>query len=185
MLRPLRQTEQVNIDFITPWTQERGGALTYAVASGMQIVEYAFQPSGAFFAGIQLNDVEYVNMGRQPFPQLWRDVEQPCGIVGIGVQGDWITDWVHIVGTVQNGDTAYVGPSGTFTNSAAYGGAVCGKFIGPLKAQPHFVTMRGLGFSRELIDPCTKELTTENSAADRVRVPSDGFIKIRITRGGV
>lgn len=184
MLRPLRQTEQVNIDFITPWTQERGGALTYAVASGMQIVEYGFDPSGVKFAGIQLNDVEYVNLGRQPFPQMWRDTEMPCGIVGIGTQGDWVTDWIHIVGTVNNGDTAYVGPSGTFTNSPDFGGARCGKFIGPLKSQPHILTMRGLGYSRELIDPCTKQKIFENNQADRVLVVTPGFIKIRITNGG-
>lgn len=183
MLRPLRQTEQVNIDFITPHTQERGGALVYAEASGICFVEYAFAPSGAKFAGIQLNDVEYMNLGIHPNPQYIREVDVPCAIVGMGMQGDWITDWVHIVGTVNNGDPAYVGPSGTFTNSSAFGGAECGMFIGPLKSQPHFLTMRGLGFSREFIDPCTKERVMENDPADRVLVLSDGFIKIRI-RGG-
>lgn len=183
-LKPLRQTEQVNIDFITPWTQERGGCLVLASASGMDFAEYAYDPTGAVPIGLQLNDIEWMNLARQyhrTFMGYTTDV--PCGIVGIAVQGDFITDWVHLIGSVGNGDTAYAGPSGTFTNSSSFGGAAIGRFIGPLIADPHNVTFRGLGFSREYMDPCTKQIVWENNPADRIQVLTPGYIKIRVDIG--
>lgn len=184
-LRPLRQTQQVNIDFITPWTQERGGCLTLASASGMTFVQYCFDPVGAVPIGIQLNDVEWMNLSRQYHrgysPAATTDV--PCAIVGIAEQGDFITDWIYLVGTVNNGDTAYVGPSGTFTNISSLGGLSIGTFISPLSPDHHMLTMRGLGFSREYIDCTTKQAVWENNPADRVLVESPGYIKIRVDIG--
>lgn len=182
MLKPLRQQEQVNVDYICPYTQEAGGILSYGSASGMFFAEYAINPSGARPIGIQLNDVENVNFSREFFPQYLRTTEVPCGIVGIGTQGDYVTDWIHVVGTVFVGDDAYAGPSGLFTNSASFGGARVGKFLSPLKPNPHLVTMRGLGFSREFVDPITKQVIFENNPADRMLVQSDGTIKIRIDK---
>ena len=185
-LKPLRQTEQVNIDFICPWTQERGGCLSFASASGMTFVEYPHDPSGAIPFGIQLSDIEWMNLSRQynrTFAHPAATTDVPCGIVGVGVQGDFITDWIHLIGTVMPGDPAYVGPSGTFTNSSAFGGLEIGKFIGVLKPDPHCVTMRGLGFSRQFIDPCDKKLKWENNPADAVHVITPGFIKIRVDFG--
>jgi len=181
-LRPSRQTHQVNIDFICPWTQERGGCLVLASASGMQFAEYAHDPSGMRPMGIQLNDIEWMNLARQYNRQYRNGVmtEVPCGIVGVGVEGEFITDWIHLVGDVQHGDTAYAGPSGTFTNSAGLGGMEVGKFIGTLDSDPHTVVFRGLGFSRQYIDPCTKQPVWENNPADRVHVISPGYIKIKV-----
>jgi hypothetical protein len=105
--------------------------------------------------------------------------EMPCGIVGIGVEGEFQTDWLYIVGTVMPGDTAYVGPSGTFTNDASLGGIEIGLFLSTLTQDPHTVTMRGLGFSRQYID-CEKHLAWENNPADRVLVITPGFAKIRV-----
>jgi hypothetical protein len=189
-LRPLRQQEQVNIDYISPWTQERGGILTYATASGITFAQYAHVASGAVPIGIQLNDVENVNFSREVFPQRIRNTEVPCGIVGIGVQGDFETDWVHQVGQISTGDLAYVGPSGTFTNSSSFGGALVGKFLGTLKANVHPVVFRGLGFSREFVDPVSKQIVWENNPSDMLTVLSPGFVKIRIdsslmTRGSL
>jgi len=182
MLKPLRQQEQVNIDYICPYTQESGGILSYGSASGMYFAEYAINPSGARPIGIQLNDIEYVNLTREINPQRLRTTEVPFGIVGIGVQGEFITDWIHVIGTVYNGDPVYVGPSGLFTNSASYGGVRVGRFLGPLRSDPHTVTMRGLGSSREYVDPVTKVILFENNPAHRSMVPSDGTIKIRIDK---
>jgi len=184
-LRPLRQTEQVNIDFISPWTQERGGCLSIVEVSGVHIAEYSADPVGKFPMGIQLNDIEWMNLSRQyhrtySHPAATTDV--PCGTVGIAIQGDFITDWLHLVGTVMPGDPAYSGPSGTFTNSSSFGPKI-GKFIGVLDPDPHTVTYRGLGFSREFVDPCTKQLVWENNPADAVHVISPGYIKIRVDIG--
>ncbi len=185
-LRPLRQTEQVNIDFITPWTQERGGCLSVVLASGMHIVEYAANPSGLKTLGIQLNDIENMNLSRQfhrtySHPAAMTDV--PCGIVGIAIQGDFVTDWLELVGTVATGDAAYAGPSGTFTNLSTGGGQKIGKFIGVLRVDPHTVTWRGLGFSRLFVDPCTKKQMWENNPADAVHIVTPGYIKIRVDFG--
>jgi hypothetical protein len=181
MLKPLRQQEQVNVDYICPYTQEAGGILCYGSGSGMYFAEYSFTASGVRPIGIQLNNVEHVNFSRQFNPQYLRTTEVPCGIVGIGTQGDFVTDWIHIIGNVFTGDPAYVGPSGLFTNSNSFGGQRVGKFLSSLTPDPHLVTMRGLGFSREYIDPITKQIVLENNPADRLLVQSDGIIKIRIT----
>lgn len=183
-LKPLRQVQETNIDFITPWTQERGGCLSIVLSSGMYIAEYAHDPSGLFPMGVQLNDVEWMNLGRQyhrtySHPAATTDV--PCSIVGIATQGDFVTDWLHIVGTIMPGDPAYSGPSGTFTNSPVFGGSQVGKFISTLQEDPHTVVMRGLGFSMEYIDPCDKQLKWENNPADAVHVVTPGYAKIRIS----
>ena len=181
-LQAKRQVEATNVSYITPYTQERGGVLTYGSASGMTIVEYAFDPSGALPVGLQLNDVEHMNLTLQPdrtyHPGLMTD--GPCSTVGIATQGDYITDWVYIIGEVQSGDPAYVGPSGTVTNLSTLGGIQIGRFLSDLTIDPHLLTMRGFGFSRQFVDTCTKVLTWENNPADRTLVLSEGWIEIRI-----
>lgn len=183
-LKPSRQTEQVNIDYITPWTQERGGCLCFGMVSGISIAQYVFNPSGVHPIGVQLNDIEWMNLGRQYHRTfLGYTTELPCGIVGIGTQGDFITDWIYIIGSVMPGDDAFVGPSGTFTNTASLGGRKIGEFRSALESDPHYVTMRGFGFSRQYTDTCTKSLVWENNPADSVLVPTPGYAKIRIDIG--
>jgi|GEM_PF-3722819 len=185
-LKPLRQTEQVNIDHITPWTQERGGCLSIVESSGMYIAEYAHDPSGLFAMGVQLNDIEWMNLSRQyhrTFSHPAATTDMPCGIVGIATQGDFITDWIHLVGAAMPGDPMYAGPSGTFTNTSSFGGVLIGKFIGVLKPDPHTVTFRGLGFSRQYMDPCDKQIKWENNPADAIHVLTPGYIKIRVDVG--
>lgn len=182
-LLPSRQTQQVNIDYPCPWTQERGGILTWVQASGMYFVEYAFDPSGVKFAGMQLNDIENVNFTRAPFQQYLRNIDVPFAIVGAATQGDFITDWIYPVGIINQGDLAYVGPSGMVTNSLSFGGEIIGKFLGVLQPDRHLVTLRGLGFSRQYIDTVTKRLVWENNPADRQQLVSVGYIKVRIDMG--
>lgn len=180
-IKPLRQTEETNIDFLCPWTQERGGCLSIVQASGMYFAEYSHDPSGKFTMGIQLNDIEWMNLARQ-YHRTFRGytTDVPCGIVGIAVQGDFITDWLHLIGAVMPGDPMYAGPSGTFTNSSQFGGSRIGKFIGTLKSDPHTVVFRGLGFSRQFVDPCDKTLKWENNPADAILIATPGYIKIRV-----
>lgn len=182
-LLPSRQTQEVSIDYPCPYTQERGGLLTWVMASGMYFVQYAADPSGVKFAGMQLNDIENVNFVRQPFQQYLRDIDVPFAIVGAAHQGDFITDWIYPVGTINQGDFAYVGPSGMITNSAALGGMIVGKFLSILDPSPHLVTMRGMGFSRQYIDTLTKRLVWENNPADRIDLATPGYIKVRIDMG--
>lgn len=184
-LRPDRQTQGVNIDFPCPWTQERGGILSWVQASGMYFVEYAFNPSGVHAAGLQLNDIENVNMARQPFQQYIRDMDIPFARVGIATQGDFLTDWIYPIGAISQGDIAYAGPSGMITNSPSFGGEVIGKFLGILMPKPHWVTLRGMGFSRQYIDTTkhSKPMIWENNPADAIRLATPGFIKIRVDMG--
>jgi hypothetical protein len=160
---------------MTPWTSERGGLLSYGSASGVTIVEYAANPSGAKVVGIQHNDVEHLNLTYEPHPWRVREVDTPCGTVGVIQQGVVETDWIHLIGGIASGDKAYAGPSGTITNSASFGGDQIGHFLGTLTGSPHLLTYRGLGFTRE-----TQFGGIENDPNDRVFVQSDGFAKVRI-----
>lgn len=179
-LRPIRQVESLNIDFPTIHTSERGGILTYGIVSGIQIVQYANDPSGAIPAGLQYNDVEYMDLSRHYDPRRLREVEVSLGICGVASQGDYETDWITAVGNINAGDDAYVGPSGMLTNSASFGGHKVGYFLGTLDRQPHLVTFYGLGFARERMDHITKQIIFDNDSRARIHVLSDGFIKVRI-----
>lgn len=178
MLRPLRQIESLNTSFVTPWTQERGGVLSYGSVSGVTIVEYAADPSGVVPVGIQHNDVEHINLTYEPHPWNMREVDTVWSTVGIIQQGVVETDWVHIIGSIVSGDAAYVGPSGTVTNSASFGGLQIGHFLSKLTGSPHLVTYRGLGFTRKAQE--FGVITIENDPNDRILVQSDGFARIRI-----
>jgi len=184
-LRPLRHEAQVNVDFICPWTQERGGIASFGAASGVTIAEYAADPSGRKPIGIQLNDIEHVNLSRQYHPQRIRNIDVPCGTVGVAMEGDFETDWVHLIGSVFPGDKAYVGPSGTVTNSNSFGGVHIGHFLSALESKPHTVVYRGLGFSRQLVDPITKAIVWENNPDDSVLIATPGFIKVHINQRDV
>lgn len=181
-LRPFREELEVNVDFICPWTQERGGVLSIGSASGITIAEYATNASGALPLGLQLNDIEHVNFAREYHPQRIRNTDIPCGTVGVAMEGLYETDWLHIVGSIQSGDPAYVGPSGTVTNSASFGGIRLGRFMSSLKADPHTVVFRGLGFSREFIDRTTKLPKWENNPADQILIVTPGYAKVHINQ---
>ena len=152
--------------------------LSYAFASGVQIVEYAADPSGAIPVGIQYNDVEHINLTYENHPWHNRETDVPWSTVGIVQHGTIETDWIHLVGTVVSGDRAYVGPSGTITNTAAFGGHQIGHFLSTLMGSPHLLTYRGLGFTRKAQE--FGVITIENDPNDRVLVQSDGFARIRI-----
>ena len=179
-LKPLRQEIQYDLSWITPWTQEMGGLLTFHTASGTTFVQYSHEASGVIPVGIQINDVEHVDYTREVPPQVLRRSSVVCDVVGICNRGEFITDWIHLIGSVLPGDAMYVGPSGTFTNSATFGGSRVGKFIGTLKSDAHVVTMRGLGSSRQYIDPCDLNLYYENNPAHRTLVVTPGYIKVKI-----
>jgi hypothetical protein len=181
-LRPYRQELEVNIDFITPFTQERGGILCLNNASG--IVEYAPSPIGRKVIGLQLNDIEFVNLTWQPHPQRLRNIDVPCGIAGVAMEGEFETDWIYPIGNIDQGSPAYAGPSGMFTNSPAYGVRV-GTFTSILRNAPHAVIWRGAGFSRLFTDPCTKQPVWENDPAQAVRLFTPGYIRVRLNQSDI
>lgn len=180
-LLPFRQVQELNTDFITLNTAERGGILSLGSASGMTIAELSTTASGVVPLGFAYNDVEWVDHSRQPLIySRFRKVEVPLGIVGIAMEGDFETDWVQITGNVTRGDKAYLGPSGIVTNDSSYGGHQIGWFLSTLKPDRHLVIFKGAGFNREKVDERTKLVVWENNPAHREFVVSDGSIKVRI-----
>lgn len=178
MLRGARQLGSLNNDFVCPFTQERGGILSFSNPSGFLFLAYAVDPVGAIPLGVQYNDIEYMDLSRQ-FP-TWhlRETDQPCGIVGALTDGDVETDWLYIIGTLTTGDKAYVGPSGTITNHAALGGHHIGKFLSPLTAKPHNVVFSGLGFRSTYMQ--NQVIVSENQ--DIVFVNSPGFARVHVSQ---
>ncbi len=181
-LKGYRQVHGLNIDFITINTSERGGILTLGFVSGIRIAQYAIDASGSIPLGIQYNDVEFRDLSREYDPRRIREVEIPFGIVGIATYGDFETDWIHVVGNISPGDSAYVGPSGTITNSASYGGYRIGYFLSTLEIDPHRLIFAGGGYSRERMDFRTKKIIIDNDPRAIIWVLSDGFARVRISQ---
>lgn len=182
-LKPLNQLYALNLDYPTLNTSERGGILSYGVASGIVIVQYARDPSGVRPVGIQNNDVQHLDLSRQIHPRcLGQRVDQPLSLVGVITDGDVFTDWLSIIGTLMPGQPAYVGPSGTITNNGGLGNQRIGTFISVLQAEPHTVTFAGLGWSREQMDYATKQIFIENDPANKILVVTPGYAMIRISQ---
>jgi hypothetical protein len=177
-LRTLHE-RKVNTDFVCLQTQERGGILSIATSGGLTFAEYALNPSGARPLGIQLNDIENINLTREYDPRRLRKTDFPCGTVGAGL-GQYETDWLFLIGTVNPGDKAYVGPSGTITNSTSFGGDVIGFFTSVLNSEPHLVVFRGLGLTFSVMDNVTKRVVIENDPNNMICLPSPGFIGVKI-----
>ena len=183
MLNSERHVRIIDVTFQTPYTSERGGMMCLGIASGITIVEYAIEPSGSIPIGVLANDIEYIDLSRQPHPCRNRETDFPMGVAGLLTKGQIETDWLYIVGTLIPGSPAYVGPSGTITNLASLGGTEIGHFLGTLQSNPHFVTFRGLGFSTSYQEPRTHNIVVINNQNDRVRVFSPGFAKVKIHIG--
>lgn len=178
-LKAKGQLEGLDLSFPKCETSERGGILSMATVSGVQVLQYAVEPSGARPLGVQLNEVEHLNFARQYYPRL-RRTDQPGAIVGVGTQGDFETDWLHLVGDIQSGTPAYLGPSGTVTDDASLGSVRIGKFLSTLRSDPHQVVYMGFGFTTSYMDPITKTVVVENDPANRVLVGTPGFAVVRI-----
>lgn len=180
-LRGDRQVEALTLTYPTFNTSERGGILSLGSVSGIQIAEYARSASGAIPVGIQQNDVEHIDTSRQVHPRLLgRQVDFSLSLVGAATDGEFVTDWIAITGTLMPGQKAYVGASGTITNDGTLGGVRIGTFLSMLEPDPHTVTFAGKGWSRKQMDPATKRVFIENDPANRILVITPGFAKVRV-----
>lgn len=183
-LKPKGQLEGLDLSFPKNETSERGGILSMVTVSGIDVLQYVVNPSGARPLGVQLNDIEYIDLTRQYFPTL-RRTDQPMTTVGVGTQGDFETDWLYLVGVIRPGTPAYLGPSGTVTDDASLGGVCLGKFISPLRQTHHQVVYAGLGFTTSYMDPFTRQIVVENNPADRILIDTPGFATIRIDQSSI
>ncbi len=179
-LKPIHQLASLNTCYSTFNTSERGGILSYGSVSGITIVEYALQASGAVPVGLQYNDVEHVDLSRQVNPQRLRRMDVSLGIVGVVTDGEFVTDWIAITGTLMPGQPAYVGSSGTITNDASLGSRRIGVFMSTLTVDSHLVTFAGLGWSRLQMDPSTHVISHENDPANRILIVTPGYAKVRV-----
>jgi hypothetical protein len=178
-LSPNFNINGLNLDYPKIRTSERGGILSMVQVSGMWLAENVADPSGMRPIGIQLNDVENINFERQYFPTL-RRVDQPHAIVGVATDGDFETNWLHIVGTVRPGMPAYLGPSGTITNISTLGNVQVGYFRSAVKPSPGVVIYEGGGFSTSYMDYYTKQIVVENDPTLRVVIGTPGFAVVRL-----
>lgn len=183
-LNPDLIMQGLNLDFPKIRTSERGGILCMIQVSGMWLAENVPDPSGMRPIGIQLNDVENLNFGRQYFP-LQRRVDQPHAVVGVADEGEFETNWLYLAGDIRPGMKAYVGPSGTITNISTLGNVQIGIFQSVLRPKPGVVIYEGGGFSTSYMDYYTKQVVTENNPADRVVIGTPGFARVKIHKGTI
>jgi hypothetical protein len=108
-----------------------GGAWKTVMGDTHNVVTYAANPSGKSPAGVLMNDmVPLVTRIGYTFSYGQRD-EMPIGAKCCLLRYGWVVT-NKISGTPVGGETAYVGPSGLFSPTAAAGAAAVGQFMGTL-----------------------------------------------------
>lgn len=178
-LNPNFDMQGLNLDFPKIKTSERGGILCMVQVSGMWLAENMADPSGQRPVGIQLNDVEHLDFGRQYFP-LTRRVDQPHAIVGVATEGEFETNWLYLASAIRPGMPAYVGPSGTVTDISTLGSVQVGTFQSALRPAAGVVIYEGGGFTTSYMDYFTKQVVIDNDPSDRVLIGTPGFARVRI-----
>lgn len=171
----LQQASHINCDFASYDTSQRGGILTYASVSGVDVGRYHDDGYRRRPIGIQLFDVEY---GR-PRKNI-RDVVSQFDQFDVLRKGQIVTPWILKIGLITPMDTAFVGPSGLITNSSSFGGDAIGKFLSFFIPKSSVLVYRGLGENLIYTDPNTKQVVYENRIEDRVFINSDGYATVKI-----
>jgi hypothetical protein len=184
-LKGIRQVGQIDLTFACVNTSERGGILSMVSISGARLVEYTRNPANGKPLGIQMNDIEWVNYGFQTPPQIRREVGVPGELVGVGINGEFETDWIYLSGQIFPGSQAYVGPSGMITNIPDFGGHRIGYFRSELTIDPHIVVYAGLGFYREYMQPITHNVVHENNPADQILLATPGYARVCISEAAM
>lgn len=188
-LMPQRQIYQVSTDFARPFSGERGGVLSFASFSGIIMATYATEPSGLRPLGIQMFDVEDLDLSREFHPGYRgvREVQQPGDLMLALTEGEIITNFIDPnITDISIGAPAYVAPSGLITNLTTYGTQKIGYFLSTVNSSyyglNHYPTERvlilGGGLSIQL--PTNKN-TVIILNPDRVYTNVKGWAKLRIS----
>lgn len=142
--------------------------------------------------GIQLNNVEELDLSRQYHPALdrrVRRVDRPGAIVGISRNGIFDTNFIHPGARPYSGKKAYLAPSGLITDDASLGGPQVGVFqsdldgdVPGLSKGSQLITVYGGGFFRRevFVKKPGQEPYMEMRGAESVQILSPGWARIRI-----
>lgn len=192
MLGPSMVQHDLILDFVKDRAGERGGICSFLCSSGVLVCTYAEDPSNASPIGIQLNDVEHMDLSRQFHPALdrrVRRVDQPHTTVGLSSHGTFDTNFIHPDASPSPGGKVYLAPSGLVTSSPSFGGEEIGKFLGYIddpalaglpKGQTT-ITIYGGGFTRGDVFEMRNGLPTVNNYDEQpATLLSPGWVRIRI-----
>ena len=185
MLKADRQIFEVDFNFVQARAGERGGMVAFQELSGLYVVGYLADPSGVMPLGIQLNDVEEMNLGRQYHPggigRGQRIVDRPGTTVGLSKRCEIVTNFIHPAATPYSSAIAYLAPSGLITTDSSLNGPIIGYFLSDISNEPLNVSIYGGGWYREQVfkkDPDGWHYETEGSLPTWITTP--GFAKVRI-----
>lgn len=128
-----------DISFFGNSVMQRGGCASYvtfgsggALDQSQALVQYAANSSGAFPAGILLNDMVSIDLTRQHI-NFYRDETIIGGKITLGRRGWWVTNnLIQGAAAIAIDDIAVLTSSGNIMNlprSASYGGSVWNKAV--------------------------------------------------------
>jgi len=192
MIGGTRQQYDLCLEFRKDRAGEAGGIVSVS-PSGNRYVTYAETvDSETLPIGIQLNDVEELDLSKQYHPAMQRRVrrvDQPGATVGISRHGIFDTNFVHPDAQPYSGRKAYLGPSGLLTHDASFGGPCIGFFQSNLNDDlpglPKYsgsITIYGGGFFRREVfikDPGQAPYVT-SVGSEPVKLTSPGWVRISI-----
>lgn len=136
-----RQIFSIITDYQQVFAGERGGCVSVGSFSGLIATAYHANPSGHFPLGIQLCDIEYLDLSREYHPGGWhrgqREVGEPMDQIQICDNGIFDTDFIHVDGykDIKPGMPAYLGPSGMLSVLSDWGGIRVGTFLSSVGSQ--------------------------------------------------
>ena len=195
MLGPNRQIFGKDLTLVANRAGERGGILSRIATSGVEVVGYLEDISNCPQPiGIQLNDIEHVDLGYQYHP--WRDrgmrqVAQPGENVGIAMHCIVDTNFIHPDANPHSASKAYLAPSGLITNDASLGGPLLGHFMSELNDSKvaglpndsREIIVYGGGFVRgsyqEKVARGNYEI--QEPSIEKITLQSPGWCRVRIT----
>lgn len=192
MLGPTRQIRDLNLNFVKNRAGEAGGIVAYVERSGVLVCGYVDTVVDAIPLGVQLNNVEGMNLSRQYHPAIQRGVrrvDMPNTTVGLSRDCTIDTNFVHPDAQPYSGRKAYLAPSGLVTHDSSFGGPQIGIFlsdindanIAGLPRGSGYITIFGGGWYRPQVFSWSNGLptiTTEGELATQLVSP--GFVRLKV-----
>lgn len=194
-LGPSQVQQDLDLSFVKDRAGERGGIVCWVMSSGVQVVGYVANPIGAKPLGIQLNDVEEMDLSRHWHPatdRSMRRVDKPGATVGIAAVGTWDTNFIHPDANPYSGKKAYLAPSGLITDDISLGGDEIGIFLSSindsnipnLPRSRDYIVIYGGGWHRDQV--FTKfpldlpRITSQGELPTTIQSPGWARVKLRI-----